>query len=226
MATLESALTISILIVFNRVSNIAKDSRLYISPAQAEEDWDVEGLHNVLKADYAADFSLQEWLDEAMATLESALTISILIVFNRVSNIAKDSRLYSCVGFFCEYDDVSNDQRKIIYKLRDELMDSNDVQGRFIAIQKTHAYILALDFSVHSLATSHFDANNPSLPNVLSEAVAMENTDSETPNDSQTYQRSGAKIGRNNPCPCGSLATLMVDSLSMRANRSDVILIQ
>jgi hypothetical protein len=30
------------------------------------------------------------------------------------------------------YDDVSNDQRKIVYKLRDELMDANNVQDRII----------------------------------------------------------------------------------------------
>ena len=38
----------------------------YISTEQAEEDWDVEGLHSALKADYAADFPLQQWLDEGI----------------------------------------------------------------------------------------------------------------------------------------------------------------
>ncbi|MDC9726318.1 MAG: preprotein translocase subunit SecA [Candidatus Thioglobus sp.] len=38
----------------------------YISADQAEEDWDVEGLHNALKADYKADFPLQQWLDEGV----------------------------------------------------------------------------------------------------------------------------------------------------------------
>ncbi len=38
----------------------------YISLIQSEEDWDVEGLHNALKADYAATFPLQEWLDEGV----------------------------------------------------------------------------------------------------------------------------------------------------------------
>jgi hypothetical protein len=67
-----------------------------------------------------------------------------------------------------EYDDVSNDQRKIVYKLRDELMDANNVQDRFIAIRQGVACTLALDFSVHNRANLHFGANNPSLPNVLS----------------------------------------------------------
>ncbi|MEO1945505.1 MAG: preprotein translocase subunit SecA, partial [Candidatus Thioglobus sp.] len=38
----------------------------YISTAQSEDDWDVEGLHNALKSDYAADFPLQDWLDEGL----------------------------------------------------------------------------------------------------------------------------------------------------------------
>ena len=38
----------------------------YISAEQLEEDWDVEGLHQALKSDYAADFPLQQWLDEGV----------------------------------------------------------------------------------------------------------------------------------------------------------------
>jgi protein translocase subunit secA len=36
-----------------------------------------------------------------------------------------------------EYDDVANDQRKVIYQLRDELMSVDDVRDRFIAIRES-----------------------------------------------------------------------------------------
>ena len=35
-----------------------------------------------------------------------------------------------------EFDDVANDQRKVIYQLRDELTGTEDVKDRFIAIRE------------------------------------------------------------------------------------------
>jgi preprotein translocase subunit SecA len=46
--------------------------------------------------------------------------------------------------------------------------------------------------------------SNPLGRKTQHEAAVMENTVSEKPSDSQTYQRSGEKIGRNDPCPCSS----------------------
>ena len=43
---------------------------------------------------------------------------------------------YDARKHLLEYDDVANDQRKVIYRLRDELMSVNDVQDRFIAIRE------------------------------------------------------------------------------------------
>ena len=36
----------------------------YISPQVLEEDWDVEGLHNILKTEYAADVPIQKCIDD------------------------------------------------------------------------------------------------------------------------------------------------------------------
>ncbi len=38
----------------------------YISPQVLEEDWDVEGLHNILKTEYAADVPIQKYIDEGL----------------------------------------------------------------------------------------------------------------------------------------------------------------
>ena len=38
----------------------------YISPQVLEEDWDVEGLHNILKTEYAADVPIQKCVDEGL----------------------------------------------------------------------------------------------------------------------------------------------------------------
>ena len=38
----------------------------YISPQVLEEDWDVEGLHNILKTEYAADVPIQKCIDEGL----------------------------------------------------------------------------------------------------------------------------------------------------------------
>jgi preprotein translocase subunit SecA len=57
----------------------------YISAEQAEEDWDTEGLHNALKADYSADFPLQQWLDEGVDVDEL------------------ESRIVQGLGAICDY---------------------------------------------------------------------------------------------------------------------------
>ena len=38
----------------------------YISPQVLEEDWEVEGLHNILKTEYAADVPIQKYVDEGL----------------------------------------------------------------------------------------------------------------------------------------------------------------
>jgi len=38
----------------------------YISPQVLEEDWDVEGLHNILKTEYATDVPIQKCIDEGL----------------------------------------------------------------------------------------------------------------------------------------------------------------
>ena len=38
----------------------------YISPQILEEDWDVEGLHNILKTEYATDVPIQKCIDEGL----------------------------------------------------------------------------------------------------------------------------------------------------------------
>ncbi|WP_190600426.1 preprotein translocase subunit SecA [Candidatus Vesicomyidisocius sp. SY067_SCS001] len=43
---------------------------------------------------------------------------------------------YDARKHLLEYDDVANDQRKVIYQLRDDLMSVNDVQARFISIRE------------------------------------------------------------------------------------------
>jgi preprotein translocase subunit SecA len=43
---------------------------------------------------------------------------------------------YDARKHLLEYDDVANDQRKVIYQLRDDLMSVSDVQDRFISIRE------------------------------------------------------------------------------------------
>ncbi|MBT5286861.1 MAG: preprotein translocase subunit SecA, partial [Candidatus Thioglobus sp.] len=62
----------------------------YISTDQAEEDWDVEGLHNALKSDYSAGFPLQEWLDEGVDVdeLESRIIQGLGAICDHKESIA------------------------------------------------------------------------------------------------------------------------------------------
>jgi preprotein translocase subunit SecA len=206
----------------------------YISPAQAEEDWDVEGLHNVLKADYAADFPLQEWLDEGVDVneLESRISQGLgqicdykeeIVGGEQMRGFEKAVMLQTLDHFWKEHLAAMDCLRQSV-KLRGyaQKNPTQEYKRESFAMFETLLNTINIEI-VKALSSVAIDENtsaenveqqdnsdisaihsNPLGGNTQHEAVAMENTDSETPNDSQTYQRSGAKIGRNNPCPCGS----------------------
>jgi preprotein translocase subunit SecA len=67
----------------------------YISTEQIEENWDVEGLHYALKSDYAADFPLQEWLDEGLDIdeLESRVEQGLAQIFDYKEEIVGSEQM-------------------------------------------------------------------------------------------------------------------------------------
>ncbi|MDC9714578.1 MAG: preprotein translocase subunit SecA [Gammaproteobacteria bacterium] len=197
----------------------------YISAAQTEEDWDVEGLCNALKSDYAADFPLQEWLDEGVDIDEL------------------ESRIVQGLGQICDYkeDIVGSEQMRSFEKAvmlqtldhfwkehlaaMDYLRQSVNLRGyaqknpaqeykresfamfetllNTINVEVVKA-LSSVAINEHTSANDVEQQNNEGASAQHEEVIMAENTANEVADNSQTYQRSGEKIGRNDPCPCGS----------------------
>jgi preprotein translocase subunit SecA len=71
--------------------------------------------------------------------MEKGEAIEHKMVNRAIENAQKkvEGMNYDARKHLLEYDDVANDQRKVIYQLRDELMSVDDVRDRFIAIRES-----------------------------------------------------------------------------------------
>ena len=206
----------------------------YISPAQAEEDWDVEGLHNALKADYAADFPLQEWLEEGVDVdeLESRVSQGLgqicdykeeIVGSEQMRGFEKAVMLQTLDHFWKEHlaamdylrqsvnlrgyaqKNPTQEYKRESFAMFETLLNTINVE----IVKALSSVSINENTSADDVEQQNNDDisaihNNPMGRKTQHEAAVMENTVSETPSDSQTYQRSGEKIGRNDPCPCGS----------------------
>jgi preprotein translocase subunit SecA len=72
---------------------------------------------------------------------------------------------YDARKHLLEYDDVANDQRKVVYQLRDELMGTEDVKDRYEAIREGVISSLVSDYISTTMLEADWDVD--SLHNVL-----------------------------------------------------------
>lgn len=199
----------------------------YISAEQAEDDWDVEGLYNALKSDYSAKFPLQQWLDEGVDVDEL------------------EKRIIEGLGAICDY--------------KEQIVGSESMRGfeKAVMLQTLDHYwkehLASMDYLRQSVNLRGYAQKNPtqeykresfamfttlldtidveivkSLSNVTIDkntnaddveqqdnkeaepqheqvgATGVDDAEVEDAIDQQTYKRTEKKVGRNDPCPCGS----------------------
>ncbi len=197
----------------------------YISTQQAEEDWDVEGLHNALKADYKADFPLQQWLDEGVDVDELL------------------SRILQGLGAICDYkeelagsESMRGFEKAVMLQTLDhywkEHLASMDYLRQSVNLRGYAQKNPTQEYKRESFAmfTSLLETIDVEIVKSLSSVTINENTqaqeveqqdneqitaeheelgttgvdEAEVEAAQQTYQREEKKVGRNDPCTCGS----------------------
>lgn len=187
----------------------------YISTAQAEEDWDVEGLHNALKADYAADLPIQQWLDEGLDVdeLEEKIIEELVDISKQKEELAGEVQMR---GF----------EKAVMLKALDhywkEHLASMDYLRQSVNLRGYAQKNPAQEYKRESYAmfTTLLDTINIEVVKALSSVVINEKTSAseieQQDNKGASYQHNkpnnGApqdnkpkkKIGRNEPCPCDS----------------------
>ncbi len=119
-----------------------------------------DSLMQIFASEKTANMMKKLGMKEGEALEHSWLNRTIENAQRKVEGMHYDARKH-----LLEFDDVANDQRKVIYGLRDELMGTENVQDRFIAIRKE---VITSLFDEHISATvAEEDWDVDGLQNVL-----------------------------------------------------------
>jgi preprotein translocase subunit SecA len=184
----------------------------YISIEQDEADWDINGLHDNLKSDYAMDAPLQQWLDEGVDVDE--LLARILQGLTQISNYKEElTGSEQMRGFEKSVMLQTLDHHwKEHLAAMDYLRQSVNLRGY---AQKNP--IQEFKHESFNMFTKLLDNINTDMVKTLSSVTINEETDAadvkqqdntnaieQTPKITQQDIQKVKKIGRNEPCPCGS----------------------
>ena len=194
----------------------------YISPQVLEEDWDVEGLHSALILDYGADIPIQQRIDdgldvdELLKTVLEDLTLAHEAKENTIGS--ETMRVFEKAVMLRALDHHWKEHLSVMDHLRQSVNlrgygQKNPVQE--FKRESFSMFTLLLEIiniemvkALCSVDTEQKNSNpeeTPRAENPQSKNVAIQNK-------SSVVQRSAAtrrpvkpkKVGRNDPCPCGS----------------------
>ena len=193
----------------------------YISPQALEEDWDVEGLHSVLKTEYAADVPIQKSIEEGLDVDEILkVVLQALNSFHDVKEKAiggETMRTFEKAVMLRALDHHWKEHLALMDHLRQSVNLRGYAQKNPIQEYKRESFAmftLLLETinieMVKALCSVSIEQNK----SATEAGTAAENTQTPQPSlqqakpnpqpsDAQQPKRT-KKIGRNEPCPCGS----------------------
>jgi len=193
----------------------------YISPQALEEEWDVEGLHSVLKKEYAADVPIQKSIEEGLDVDEILkVVLQAMESFHDVKEKATGSetmRTFEKAVMLRALDHHWKEHLALMDHLRQSVSLRGYAQKNPIQEYKRESFsmfTLLLETinveMVKALCSVSIEQNQ----SPTGEDAPVEKTQTEqpspqlakpnpSPSDAQQPKRT-KKIGRNDPCPCGS----------------------
>ncbi|SFV83036.1 Protein export cytoplasm protein SecA ATPase RNA helicase (TC 3.A.5.1.1) [hydrothermal vent metagenome] len=198
----------------------------YISTEQAEEDWDVEGLVNALRADYSAEFPLKQWLDEGVDVdeLESRITQGLGAICDHKEEIVgsesmrgfEKAVMLQTLDHFWKEHLASMDYLRQSVNLRGYAQKNPTQEYKRESFTMFEALLDTINIEIVkslSSVTINEDTNADDVEQQNNEGAEAQHEDLGTPGvddyeveavGQETYQREEEKVGRNEPCPCGS----------------------
>ena len=193
----------------------------YISAGQAEEDWNVEGLYNALKADYKAEFPLQQWLDEGVDVdeLESRIVEGLSAICDYKEEIvgAESMRGFEKAVMLQTLDHYWKEHLAAMDYLRQSVNLRGYAQKNPTQEYKRESFAMftdllsVIDIEIIKSLSSVTINEETNAADVEQQdnagAIAQHEepvADSEVAEESNTVKRKGKKVGRNDPCPCDS----------------------
>ena len=186
----------------------------YLQMDIPEEEWDIEGLHNAFKSDYGINAPIQKWLDDGM---------EIEDVSNQLINDLQE--IYNMKTEFVGADQMNEFSKAVMLQVLDhfwkEHLASMDYLRQSVNLRGYAQKNPIQEFKKESfeMFTDLLDTiDNETLKTLSVVSINEQTTTADvTPEEPQEvqYQHSSTeedqpkpekkeKIGRNEPCPCGS----------------------
>ncbi len=204
----------------------------HIPPGSMDEQWDVPGLHKQLYTDFGVDLPIQQWLASEKNLHEEALRDRIqeqvtafiqqkeaMIGEPNMRRLERDVMLHVLDGEWKEHlaamdylrqsvvlrgyaqKNPKQEYKREAFEMFEQLLEriKHDVVAFLMRIQLQEPQQAMAALETHEpqpMAFSHPDAGNGFEDEEVVDAVVG--------NAANPYERDGAKVGRNDPCPCGS----------------------
>ena len=194
----------------------------YISPKVLEEDWDVEGLHSALILDYGADIPIQQRIDDGLDVDELLKTVleSLALAHEAKENTigSETMRVFEKAVMLRALDHHWKEHLSVMDHLRQSVNlrgygQKNPVQE--FKRESFSMFTLLLEIiniemvkalcSVDTGQKNSNPAETPRAENPQSKNVPIQSKSSVVERSEATRRPVKAKkVGRNDPCPCGS----------------------
>ncbi|WP_341502937.1 preprotein translocase subunit SecA [Gallaecimonas sp. GXIMD4217] len=209
-----------------RADVVDKTISAYIPPQSLEEMWDVPGLEERLKADFAIELPLQQWLDEDDKLHEDSLREKILAAINEayqakeaavgeqvLRHFEKAVMLQTLDGLWKEHlaamdhlrqgihlrgyaqKNPKQEYKREAFELFTEMLENlkHDVVSILCKVRvQAEEDVAAVEEQRRRAEPVQQQYQHEASAPVGGEVVA------------ETAMRAGPKVGRNDPCPCGS----------------------
>ena len=202
----------------------------YIPPQSLEEQWDVPGLEDALEGEFNLRLPLQKWLEEDDSlheeTLRKRIYDEVVAAYQAkaeavgdevMRHVEKEVTLHVLDSQWKDHlatmdqlrqgihlrgyaqKDPKQEYKRESFDLFAEMLErfKNEVVSILCKIQ------IRSEEEVEAMEAQRRRANEANMQFQHAEAAALAQGDSEE-DTSQPYVREGRKVGRNEPCPCGS----------------------
>ncbi len=201
---------------------------LYIAPGSMDEQWDVSGLEKSLAGQFTLDLPLQQWLDEDKTLNEESLRKKICVAADALyqekevlvgteglRQFERSIMLQSLDSHWREHLSALDHLRQGIHlrgyaqkqPKQEYKREAFELFSSMLTAIKAEVSQITLTVQVRSQEDIEAIEQHDELANVqyqhadYDEALA---SSSDEPSAVQPFAREYAKVGRNDPCPCGS----------------------
>jgi preprotein translocase subunit SecA len=203
----------------------------YIPPGSVDEQWDMDGLQKQLYVDFGIDAPIRQWLETEKNLYEEQLRDRIqalvaeglkakedMIGAENMRRLERDVMLHVLDSEWKDHlaamdylrqsvglrgyaqKNPKQEYKREAFEMFEQLLEriKHDVIAFLMRIQLNEPQQAAIQFDEPSEDAMQFQ--HPNVEN----AFADEEEVVDASFDNATYEREGDKVGRNDPCPCGS----------------------